>query len=69
MSARTAEEIATSQQLRANYQAAFAQWALQISRLQAFPPCSPAAKQAQGQADAAEAVYRFTRDRLADDMN
>jgi len=57
--------------LRADYRAAFDEWALQVSRLQAVTS-SPAARfviaEAEARVAAAEIVYRDSRDRLTDDM-
>jgi hypothetical protein len=59
-----------SERLRKNYRGAFDEWALQISRLQAIAGSDPGAdvKEAEARAEAAEVVYRDSRDRLTDNM-
>ena len=71
MSSRTTEENAHSEHLRADYKGAFAEWASQVSRLQAItgsPSGSFIMKEAEASVAAAEIAYRHMRDRLTDDM-
>ena len=68
---RTTEENAHFEHLRADYKGAFAEWASQVSRLQAItgsPSGSFIMKEAEASVAAAEIAYRNTRDRLTDDM-
>jgi hypothetical protein len=71
VSGRTTEENAHSEHLRADYKGAFAEWASQVSRLQAItgsPSGSFIMKEAEASVAAAEIAYRNTQDRLTDDM-
>jgi hypothetical protein len=63
----TTEESTHSEKLRKDYQGAFDEWALQVSRLQAAPRGADV-KEAEERAAAAEVAYRDSRDRLTDDM-
>jgi len=67
------DENAYSEQLRRDYQGAFEEWALQVSRLQAImgPGSSSGSgdlHQAQQRTAAAEIAYRDSRDRLTENM-
>jgi hypothetical protein len=71
VSRRTTEENAHSEHLRADYKGTFAEWASQVSRLQALtgsPSSSLIMKEAEASVAAAEIGYRTTRDRLTNDM-
>lgn len=74
MSSATSEEDMHSERLRKDYKGAFNEWALQVSRLQAIAGSDPGAdvkedvKEAEARAEAAEIVYRDSRDRLTDNM-
>ena len=60
-----------SDRLRADYRAAFKNWVLQVDRLRILPISnveSSAMKAAVAQADAAELLYRASRDRLTESM-
>lgn len=60
------------ERLRAEYQEAFEEWALQVGRLQTVSGADPmnciATKEARQRAEAAENAYRETRDLLARDL-
>jgi hypothetical protein len=65
------EEEANSERLRADYQGAFEEWALQVSRLHAItgsPGGSFVQQEAEERVAAAETAYHDTRNRLTDDM-
>lgn len=71
MKSRTREKDAKTERLRADYQGAFHEWALQVSRLQAAGGSTPGSfvrKEAEDRVAAAETAYRDTRDRLTEDM-
>jgi hypothetical protein len=59
------------ERLRAEYQQAFEEWALQVDRLQTVSGVDPtncATKEARRRVEAAENAYRETRDLLARDL-
>jgi hypothetical protein len=61
-----------SERLRADYRVAFRDWALQVGRLRALTTSADecfVVKEAEGRVEAAEVVYRDSRNRLTDDMN
>jgi hypothetical protein len=65
------EKDSDVERLRANYRGAFDQWALQVNEMQKVreaTPCSPAMQEAEDRVEAAQTVYRDTRDRLAEDL-
>jgi len=67
-----AESHTDSERLRADYRGAFKDWALQVSRLRGLIPSDVnglAVKDAEDRVEAAELVYRNSRNRLADDMD
>jgi hypothetical protein len=71
VSTKTTQENTHFDRLRADYNGAFDEWALQVSRLQAVAASAPstfAVKEAEERVAEAEIVYRNTRDRLTDDM-
>jgi hypothetical protein len=73
VSSENSEVNTHSERLRKDYQGAFDEWALQVSRLQAIASSTPEAisedtKQAEERTAAAEVAYRDSRDRLTDDM-
>ena len=61
-----------SRRLWADYRVAFRDWAMEVDRLRGLPAgaagCS-VVKEAEGRVDAAEVLYRDSRNRLTDDMN
>jgi hypothetical protein len=68
MSSKTADQEADLQRVKSEYKAAFGEWAAQVGLLQTMSesaPDSPVIEEARARADAAEAVYRETRDELA----
>jgi hypothetical protein len=68
MSCRTDEESASSERLRADYKAAFEDWASQVNHFQAIiSSVQPDSlmQQEQSRLEATEMAYRNSRDRLA----
>jgi hypothetical protein len=71
VSCRTAIKHGYTERLRADYQGAFDEWALQVSSLQAIASSASdgfVMKEAEARVAAAEIAYRDTRDRLIDDL-
>jgi hypothetical protein len=60
-----------SERLWADYRAAFRNWALELDRLQGLPTAATECfvKEAKDRVEAAEGVYRCSRNLLTDDMN
>ncbi|HEX4802877.1 MAG TPA: hypothetical protein VFV14_05175 [Myxococcaceae bacterium] len=63
------KESTCYQRLRAEYRRAFDEWALQVSRLQAFTGPLGNVAQAEARVAAAQAEYRICRDRMTDGMS
>jgi hypothetical protein len=66
-----ASSTANSSRLWRDYRAAFKDWALQVKRLKSVNTSSAAGvvvKEAEDQVNAAELLYRDTRNRLTDDI-